>query len=331
MNSVHLIVSMSSFVAVTCLVLLAGRQFFSRDLRIDDRFANLRGRGTGSPTPDRGVSRFWGHRAEGNPSGRRSAIQLMQNLQGEEGELQARLLHAGIYSPWALSTLLTAKTLGVVIPLAIGVLADSTGWTDNPRGLCLGAAASCLGVVLPGIWLGRMKRNRHSLFARTLPDFLDLLVTCLEAGMSIEAALQRVSDEVQLAHPTLGGEMKAVQTQIELGATPETALRHLAERTDYDPLGSLSTVVQQARRFGSGVAEALRQHANGLRTQREQVAEEKAQKASVQILLPTMLLIFPAIFVVLAGPAAIKLSESFSSKADSKPAPVTRSAMGARR
>lgn len=331
MNSVHLLVSMSSFVAVTCLVLLAGRFYFSRDLRIDDRFADLRGRGAGGPGKDRGVSRLWSRRNEGTPTERRSAIQLMQNLQGEEGELQARLLHAGIYSPWALSTLVMMKTVGVVVPLTIGVVADAAGWTDNPRGLCLGAAASCLGVVLPGIWLSRMKRDRHALFARTLPDFLDLLVTCLEAGMSIEAALQRVSDEVQLAHPTLGGEMKAVQTQIELGATPETALRHLAERTDYDPLGSLSTVVQQARRFGSGVAEALRQHANGLRTHREQVAEEKAQKASVQILMPTMLLIFPAIFVVLAGPAAIKLSESFSPKADAHSAPMTRSASGARR
>lgn len=210
-------------------------------------------------------------------------------------------------------------------PPVIGLFADTFGWLDNDRGLYFGTLIGGLGMVLPGFWLDHLKYQRHREFTRSLPDFLDLLVTCLEAGMSIEAALQRVSDELQLAHPTLGSEMKAVQTQIELGATPEAALRNLADRSAFDPLRSLSTVVQQARRFGTGIAEALRQHADGLRAQREQVAEEKAQKASVQILLPTMLLIFPAIFVVLAGPAAIKLSEAFSHDDSGSSSQITQS------
>jgi tight adherence protein C len=122
-----------------------------------------------------------------------------------------------------------------------------------------------------------------------------------------------------LAYPLLAGEMAIVQRQIEMGATPDLALRGFAERTDLSALFSLSSLIEQARRFGTSIVDALRTQAEMLRYQREQRAEELAQKASVKILFPTLLFIFPAIFVVLVGPAAVRLYEIFSANAVRSP------------
>jgi tight adherence protein C len=149
---------------------------------------------------------------------------------------------------------------------------------------------------------------------KSLPDFLDLMVTCVQAGLSLNGALQRVTEELAVAHPVLAGEMGIVERQIELGAAPDLALRNFAERSDLAAIATLSTLVEQARRFGTSVSDALRTHAETIREQREQRAEEMAQKAAVKILFPTLLLIFPAIFVVLVGPAAVQITRTFASQ-----------------
>ena len=302
------LIALIIFVVVTSAVLVGGRRLLGLDARVDERLSQLQQQLSVLPTNGRATGNWW----QRNTSSRRSGGQILSNPADEKNHLQAQLMHAGIYSPWALQFFLTVRLSLMAGPPVTGFAVDYFGWVPRQQGLMWGAALGACGMLLPSMWLSWRKRRRHIVFTWSLPDFLDLLVACLEAGMSIEAAMQRVADELLRVHPVLGSEMKAVQTQIELGATPEAALRSLADRSDYDAIRSLSTVVQQARRFGTGIAEALRQHANSLRIQREQVAEEKAQKASMQILVPTMLLIFPAIFVVLAGPAAIKLSESFA-------------------
>jgi tight adherence protein C len=172
--------------------------------------------------------------------------------------------------------------------------------------------AALSGFLAPELWLKRRANRRQAVLARSLPDFLDLMVACLEAGQSVQAAVQRVTDELRLAHPVLSQEMSIVQREIELGATPASALKHCADRSGTDSIRSLGAFVEQTQRFGTTLVEALRVHADTLRTQREQRAEEKAQRAAVKILFPTLLFIFPAIFVVLAGPAAIQLHEHFS-------------------
>jgi tight adherence protein C len=123
-----------------------------------------------------------------------------------------------------------------------------------------------------------------------------------------------VTNELEVAYPILAGEMAVVQRQIELGASPDLALRNFAERSDLGSLLSLSTLLEQARRFGTSLTEALRTQAEMMRYQREQLAEELAQRAAVKILFPTLLFIFPAIFVVLVGPAAVQLAATFSPK-----------------
>ena len=128
----------------------------------------------------------------------------------------------------------------------------------------------------------------------------------MQSGTEHGSRLQRVTDEIEVAHPVLAGEMAVVQRQIELGATPDVAIRNFAERSDLASLFSLSSLIEQARRFGTSLTEALRTQAEMMRYHREQRAEELAQKAAVKILFPTLLFIFPAIFVVLVGPAAVQ-------------------------
>jgi tight adherence protein C len=230
-------------------------------------------------------------------------------------------LHAGVYSAAAPAIYMTVKlslaVLGLFVFLPLGML----GTIEIKTALWGGAVAGGLGMVLPSLWLSRMKARRQRIVRNSLPDFLDLVVTCLEGGLSFEGALQRVTDELQTAHPELAGEMRVVQREIELGKTPEEAIRNFAARADLEVLRSLSTLVEQARRFGSSMANSLRIHADSLRFQREQRAEENAQKATVKILIPTFLFIFPPVLIVLAGPAAMEIHDKFAQPKPAAQAP----------
>lgn len=303
-----------SFLAVSGAVFCVARTFWLEDKQIDLRLEEL----SNAPSLVAKSSR------KSSVSARvvqltlpRLAAGLLPNDERESVKLQARLMHAGIYSPWALGAFLVVKIFLMASPPLVGFVMGQFGIVDSQRALLLGAIGGGIGMVLPGLWLDRRKASRHTVLSRSLPDFLDLMVTCVESGLSLEAALQRVTDELQVAHPVLAGEMAVVQRQIEFGTPPDEALQEFADRADMDALFSLSTLIQQARRFGTSVGDALRTQAESLRYAREQRAEELAQQAAVKILFPTMLFIFPAIFVVLAGPAAIQLSEKFSSQEQS--------------
>jgi tight adherence protein C len=324
MDILSLSVAVTTFVAVMLCAIGISRWFEETEPELEGRLGQLLKSRLESAATARSPRDRAAKRTATSTQSARQGIRTLANEDDERGKLQARLIYAGIYVPWALPAFLAVRMFLTAVPPILGLLCGRLGWVDNQLGVLLGAMAGGMGMLLPSWWLNQLKRRRHIVLSRSLPDFLDLTITCLESGLSIEAALQRVIDELEKVHPLLGGELRVVQTQIELGATPEVALRSFADRSDYDIIRALAAVVQQARRFGAGIADALRQHADGLRNQREQAAEEKAQKASVQILLPTMLLIFPAIFVVLAGPAAIKLSESFGREAINPPRPTAQ-------
>jgi tight adherence protein C len=164
------------------------------------------------------------------------------------------------------------------------------------------------------LWLDKQVARQHLLLGKSLPDFLDLMIVCLQGGLSLQETIRRVGDELRLAHPTLAFELSIVQRDTDLGASIEQALKRFAARSGYEGVRTLSTFIREAQRFGTNITEALRSHADMLRSQREQVAEESAQKAAVKILLPTMLLIFPAIFVVAVGPALIQIQQAFAGK-----------------
>jgi tight adherence protein C len=142
-----------------------------------------------------------------------------------------------------------------------------------------------------------------------MPDALDVIVVCVEGGLSLPASFARVSAELREAHPLLADEMSILQREVQLGRTTGEALREFADRFDVDELRSLASVVTQAERFGASIVNALRVHADTLRVKRHQNAEAMAQKAPVKLIFPTVLMIFPALYIVLMGPAAVQLLE----------------------
>jgi tight adherence protein C len=164
----------------------------------------------------------------------------------------------------------------------------------------------------PSFWLEGRKDKRQTSFRRALPDALDLLVICLEGGLSAPAALRRVGTELRTAYPFLGLELGIVLREIQLGSSPGEALQKMGFRTDLEEIRSLASVMTQAEKFGASLVRSLRVHADTLRVKRQQYAEERAQKASIKVLFPTLLFIFPAIFVVIIGPAVFQIIEQLN-------------------
>jgi tight adherence protein C len=148
---------------------------------------------------------------------------------------------------------------------------------------------------------------------RALPDALDLMVICLEGGLSLPAALKRISAELRTAHTELAAELAIVQREIQLGRSPGDALKQMGIRSDLEEVRSLSSVITQAEKFGASLVKSLRVHSETLRLKRQQRAEEMGAKAATKVLFPTLLFIFPAIFVVILGPAAIQIMKTLGS------------------
>ncbi len=227
-------------------------------------------------------------------------------------ELRRRLIEAGIYDRNALAILMGAKMLLMAVPLLLAALVALSGALSPSRAVLAGIIGLGLGMIAPGLWLDYRKKARQSSLRRALPDALDMLVLCVEGGVSLNAAVQRVTTELNAAHPLLAVEMDLVQREMMLGVSVGEGLQKLAARTDLEELRNLAAVIVQSERYGTSVVKALRIHADTLRVQRQQRAEEMAQKAAVKILFPTLLCIFPAVFIVILGPAAFQLLAIFS-------------------
>lgn len=168
------------------------------------------------------------------------------------------------------------------------------------------------GWIAPAFYVRRKIAARHTDIRRSLPDALDLLVVCVEAGLGINQALSRVAQEIRFVSATVGEELALVNLEIRAGAPRQDALRNLGERTGVSELRSLSAMLIQTDRFGTSVGQALRVHADTLRTQRRQRTEEAAAKTTIKLIFPLVLFIFPAMFVVLLGPALIQVIHTLS-------------------
>jgi tight adherence protein C len=158
-----------------------------------------------------------------------------------------------------------------------------------------------------GHWLDRRKQQRQRVVQKGLADAVDLIVICVSGGLGLNAAVQRVTDELETSHPLLARELRIIEREIQLGSSLPEALLRFAERTDVSEGRSLSSVISVAERFGSSICRTLESFASELRVRRKQAAEKLARKAAVKVLIPTLLFIFPSIFVVILGPAAIRI------------------------
>jgi tight adherence protein C len=241
--------------------------------------------------------------------GNAAAEPFMPKTREAQSELRSRLGYAGVYSSAAIKLVTGAK----VIALGIGLIAGYFGcaFVDGIwMKMAMLSTGGLLGYLGPTIWLKmKIKSNRKQL-TYGLADALDLMVVCVEAGLTVDSAMQRVGSEMALAHPAISRELGITHMETRVGLSRMEALKNLGVRTGCEALQSLAAMLIQADRFGTSIASALRIHADTLRQNRHHAAEELAAKASVKMSFPLVLFIFPATFIVLAGPTVIGLLNS---------------------
>jgi tight adherence protein C len=229
----------------------------------------------------------------------------------EMSKMQRRLVAAGYRRNEAL-VVFAGIRVGFAL-LVFVVLSSGLVLASNLGTALVGAI---IGYMLPGILLARVAGRRQHRIRLGLPDALDLLVVSVEAGLGLDQAIQRVGQELAFAHPDLCDELRLVNLELRAGVARPEALQNLGERTGVDDVISLVAMLVQTDKFGTSVAQSLRVHSDTLRTKRRQRAEEKAAKLGAKMVFPLVICIFPAIWVVTIGPAAIRFIEVFAPMAE---------------
>jgi tight adherence protein C len=227
---------------------------------------------------------------------------LLPRSPKDMSRLQRRLARAGFVQRGAAFYFAAAELLlpvlfaGTVVLLVRGRI----GWL-------IAVFVAVLGYVLPGFYVDGRRRQRQKAIQNGLPDALDLLTVCVEAGSGLDQAISKASDELEIAHPALARELKLVTTEIRAGKPRLDAFRNFAQRTGVEDVRSLVSMLAQTDRFGTSISQALRTHAETSRTKRRQRAEERAGKVGVKLVFPLALCLFPALYIVCFGPAAIRI------------------------
>jgi tight adherence protein C len=225
----------------------------------------------------------------------------------EMGRVRRRLATAGFHGFKAVLVYSVAEVIGAVAGflLVFFVMGLRTGWL-------FGIAGAIVGYLIPGYIVARRIRLRKKQIQNGLPDALDLLIVSLEAGLALDQAILKCSEELVIAYPALSEELQFVNTETRAGKPRVEALKNFAKRTQVDDVRALVAMLVQTERFGTSVAQALRTHAEESRVKRRQRAEERAAKLSVKLIFPLVFLLLPAFFVIALGPGVIKLVELFS-------------------
>ena len=222
----------------------------------------------------------------------------------EMSKLKQRLVVAGFRNSEALVVF-----FGIRIGVALAAFALFATPVVRQPNIFMALAVSMVGYVVPGMVLARMAKRRQHRIRLGLPDALDLLVVSVEAGLGLDAAIQRVGHELAFAHPDLCSELRLINLEMRAGTARADALHNLAERTAVDDVQSLVAMLVQTDKFGTSVSQSLRVHSDTVRTKRRQRAEEAAAKTGVKLVFPLVFCIFPSIWVVTIGPAAIAFIE----------------------
>jgi tight adherence protein C len=223
--------------------------------------------------------------------------------------LQKRLARAGYHHPIVpVIYTICEFSLPVILLLPCVFLLGTS------RGLLIGALGAIIGFMMPGFWLSRQAEKRKKQIANGLPDALDLLIVCVEAGMGLDQGITKSAEELQVSHPPLSEELGIITTEIRAGKPRLDAFKNFAERTKVEDVRQLVSMLVQTDRFGTSIAQALRTQAEVSRTKRRQRAEERAQKLGVKLVFPLVFCLFPAMYVVTLGPAVIKFVRFFESR-----------------
>jgi tight adherence protein C len=232
---------------------------------------------------------------------------MQSKNEADIGKTREKLNMAGFRSEGAMQIYWSMKTLGLAAGFLLsgGVLGFSRGWDIDTLTYSGITAGICF--YLPEVVLWIIKKGRQDNIFYGLPDALDMLVVCVEAGLGLDQAMRKVTEEMKKTFHVIAEEFALCNLQLQMGRARNEVLHDLGSRTGVDDLKALAAILIQADKFGSSVAQALRVQSDSMRTRRRQMAEEKAAKTAVKLIFPLVLFIFPAIFVVLVGPAAITM------------------------
>lgn len=225
----------------------------------------------------------------------------------QKEQMRQRLIQAGFYGRNAFFWMSASKILSFVVPLLVALgVSTVTKLPIKTTGI-VAVAVAIAGIIGPSFVLDKLKGKRQRCIRRAIPDALDILSICLEAGMSLPSSLARVSQELATAHPELALELAIVDRETRMGRGVGESMRSLADRFDLEELRSMSTVIVQAEKYGSSLSDAMDVFAASMRQKRMYAAETLAQQAVAKILIPTVICILPALFVVTMGPAAVMI------------------------
>jgi tight adherence protein C len=242
------------------------------------------------------------------------ASPLMPKTELEQSKLKIKLANAGFRSDSAVAVYLGLRFVTLIgcTLVALAVFLPKYGLTYSALKPIVVAAG--FGFYMPSIVLWFLRKKRQEEIFLSLPDALDLLVVCVESGLGLDAAMRKVCDEMKDHAKVISEELSLANFQLQMGRPRREVLHDLGVRTGVDDVRSLAAILIQADRFGSSIAQALRVQSDSMRTRRKQLAEEKAAKTAVQLIFPLVLFIFPGIFVVLVGPAAISIMNTMMKK-----------------
>ena len=295
------------FVSVLILVIAMSRLLSQREVFVEERLKEMSAAGEPKdlrlmvgPRKDSVLEKILGRFSRLVPQTFRPA------------DVRSMLVQAGFRRPGAVPAYVGAKlVLAVLVPVILlspGVILGrgSGGF------VFLAAALVLLGWFVPNMWVARRISQRKTEITHALPDALDLMVVCVEAGLGLNAAILRVGQETRLTSPALSSELRLVNQEILAGKPRAEALRNLAERTGVDDMKSLVAMLVQTDKLGTSIAASLRIQADSLRTKRRHRAEEAARKVAVKLVFPLVLFIFPELLVVLIGPGMIGLFRALS-------------------
>jgi tight adherence protein C len=232
----------------------------------------------------------------------------------EAGKIRIKLLNAGCRQEQAVPIYYGIKVICLLIGLAGAFPACVLRYGMTQMSYLIAIVTGGLAFYLPDLIVGRLTKSRSEAIFLGLPDALDLMVVCVEAGLGLDAAMRRVTSELSQSCPVICEEFAIANFQLQMGRPRRGVLRDLGIRTGVDDLRSLAGVIIQAEKFGSSIAAALRAQSDTMRLRRRQMAEERAAQTSVKIMLPLIFFIFPGVFVVTVGPAALRLANIFTTK-----------------
>jgi tight adherence protein C len=257
---------------------------------------------------------------QGGGSGRMTFAQMVEPLaafmtpraEAERSRVQKMLTCAGYRSSGAMALFYGTKAV-LMIALPLGVFFASPFLPKVSTGMLwfMAIVAAFTGSIVPSVWLERRVRARQRVLRTAFPDALDLLVVCVESGLGLSPALQRVADELNVSHPELAAELSTVNAEMRAGVERSQALKNLAIRTQLDDVRGLVALLVQTMRFGTSVADALRVYSEEFRDKRMQAAEEQAAKIGTKLIFPLVFCLFPSFFLVAVGPAVLRLIEVF--------------------